>query len=134
MAGHAVTLKPNGPWGGPASDRSNVPFERPAGPKCEAMKFTYATSARPLEGFTIKRGIGVGGFGEVYYAVSDAGKEVALKRIQRHLDIELRGVGQCLNLKHPNLVSLFDIKYDDQGEAWVVMEYVIPSGFYVLLR
>jgi hypothetical protein len=124
MAGHAVTLKPNGPWGGPASDRSNVPFERPAGPKCEAMKFTYATSARPLEGFTIKRGIGVGGFGEVYYAVSDAGKEVALKRIQRHLDIELRGVGQCLNLKHPNLVSLFDIKYDDQGEAWVVMEYV----------
>jgi len=33
------------------------------------------------EGYTIKRGIGHGGFGEVYYATSDAGKEVALKLI-----------------------------------------------------
>ncbi|MFT7643699.1 MAG: hypothetical protein ACI9G1_005465, partial [Pirellulaceae bacterium] len=53
-----------------------------------------------------------------------AGKEVAIKRIQRNLDIEVRGASQCLNLKHVNLLSLFDIKYDDQGEGWVVMEYV----------
>jgi len=89
-----------------------------------AMRFTYATGARPLEGFTIKRGIGSGGFGQVYYAVSDAGKEVALKHIQRNLDVELRGVGQCLNLKHPNLLALYDIRYDEAGEGWVVMEYV----------
>jgi serine/threonine protein kinase len=88
------------------------------------MKFTYTSGSRPLDGFTIKRGIGSGGFGEVYFATSDAGKEVALKRIQRNLDIELRGVRQCLNLKHSNLVALFDIKYDDEGQAWVVMEYV----------
>ncbi len=88
------------------------------------MKFAYASGSRPLDGYTIKRGIGVGGFGEVYFATSDAGKEVALKHIQRNLDVELRGVGQCLNLKHPNLISLFDIRYDDQGEGWVVMEYV----------
>src|SRR5262245_59811812 len=44
----------------------------------QAMKFTYTSGARPLEGYTIKRGIGHGGFGEVYYAVSDGGKEVAL--------------------------------------------------------
>lgn len=88
------------------------------------MKFAYASGARPLEGYTIKRGIGVGGFGEVYFATSDAGKEVALKRIQRNLDVELRGVSQCLNLKHVNLISLFDIKYDDHGQGWVVMEYV----------
>ena len=56
------------------------------------MKFTYASGSRPLDGYMIKRGIGVGGFGEVYFATSDAGKEVALKRIQRNLDIELRGV------------------------------------------
>ncbi len=54
-------------------------------------RFTYASGARPLAGFTIKRGIGHGGFGEVYYAVSDAGKEVALKLIRRNLDVELRG-------------------------------------------
>lgn len=88
------------------------------------MKFAYASGSRPLEGYTIKRGVGVGGFGEVYFATSDAGKEVALKRIQRNLDVELRGVGQCLNLKHVNLIDLFDIKYDDHGEGWVVMEYV----------
>ncbi|MEX0710925.1 MAG: serine/threonine-protein kinase, partial [Pirellulales bacterium] len=88
------------------------------------MKFTYPSGSRPLEGYTIKRGIGRGGFGEVYYASSDAGKEVALKLIRRNLDVELRGVTQCLNLKHPNLLGLFDIRQDDLGDSWVVMEYV----------
>lgn len=88
------------------------------------MKFSYSSGAKPLQGFTIKRGIGVGGFGEVYFAISDAGKEVALKKIQRNLDIELRGVRQCLNLNHVNLISLWDIKTNAYGESWVVMEYV----------
>ncbi len=77
-----------------------------------------------MDGYTIKRGIGIGGFGEVYYATSDGGKDVALKRIQRNLDIELRGVRQCLNLKHHNLLALYDIKHDEAEQAWVVMEYV----------
>ena len=50
------------------------------------MKFTYTSAQRPLDGFTIKRGIGKGGFGEVYFAVSDGGKEVALKLLHRHPD------------------------------------------------
>ncbi|MBI82863.1 MAG: serine/threonine protein kinase [Planctomycetaceae bacterium] len=93
-------------------------------PQVGVMKFTHTSGSRPLEGYTIKRGIGVGGFGEVYFAVSDTGKEVALKHIQRNRDVELRGVSQCLNLKHPNLVSLFNIRYDEQESGWVVMEYV----------
>ncbi len=88
------------------------------------LKFAYASGSQPLDGYTIKRGIGVGGFGDVYYAHSDGGKEVALKRIQRNLDVEIRGVKQCLNLKHPNLLDLYDIRYDEQDQAWVVMEYV----------
>ena len=88
------------------------------------MKFVYTTGARPLDGYTIKRGVGIGGFGEVYFATSDAGKEVALKRIQRNLDVEIRGVTQCLNLKHPNLIAIYDIRYDDHGEGWIVMEFV----------
>ena len=88
------------------------------------MKFAYASGSKPLDGYTVKRGIGIGGFGEVYFATSDAGKEVALKKIQRNLDIELRGVRQCLNLKHANLIALWDIRYDEDGEAWVIMEYV----------
>lgn len=54
------------------------------------MKFSYPSGSKPLDGYTIKRGIGIGGFGEVYFALSDAGKEVALKKIQRNLDSTLR--------------------------------------------
>jgi len=89
-----------------------------------AMRFTYPSGSRPLEGYTIKRGVGRGGFGEVYFAVSDAGKEVALKLIRRNLEVELRGVTQCLNLKHANLIDLYDIRTDENDDRWVVMEYV----------
>src|SRR4051812_50055914 len=104
--------------------------ERPRAdlPRAATIKFTYASGARPLEGYTIKRGIGKGGFGEVYFAASDAGKEVALKHVERNLEVELRGVSQCLNLKHANLIDLFDIRYDEQGEAWVVMEYIAGAS------
>lgn len=96
------------------------PEDRPkAGPR-----FTYASGSQPLAGYTIKRGVGRGGFGEVYYAVSDAGKEVALKLIRRNLDVELRGVTHCLNLKHTNLVAIYDIRTDENDDRWVVMEYV----------
>jgi hypothetical protein len=88
------------------------------------MKFTYRCGQQPLPGYTIKRGIGWGGFGEVYFAVSDAGKEVALKWIRSNLDVELRGVQQCLNLKHPHLVHLYDLRTDAVGQNWLVMEYV----------
>jgi serine/threonine protein kinase len=87
-------------------------------------RFLYAGGMRPFDGYTIKRGVGQGGFGEIYYAVSDSGKEVALKLVRRNLDVELRGIRQCLNLKHPNLLHLFDIRQDDNGDTWVVMEYV----------
>lgn len=87
-------------------------------------KFTHKSGTKPLPGYTIKRGIGWGGFGEVYYAISDGGKEVALKLVQRHLEVELRGISHCLNLKHPHLVSLYDVIQNDKGESWVVMEYL----------
>src|SRR5262249_47656090 len=56
-------------------------------------------------------------------AVSDGGKEVAIKLIRHNLDVELRGVTHCLNLKHPNLIALYDVKQDEQDNSWVVMEY-----------
>jgi len=93
-------------------------------PQAANTRFLYPSGARPLDGYTIKRGVGHGGFGEVYYAVSDAGKEVAIKLIRRNLDIELRGVTQCLNLKHPNLLAIFDIRQGEHDENWVIMEYV----------
>jgi len=88
------------------------------------MRFRYEPESKPLDGYTIKRAIDRGGFGEVYYALSDAGKEVALKLLQDNLDVELRGIAQCLNLKHPNLMSIFDVRENADGEYWVVMEFV----------
>ena len=98
------------------------------------MKFTYSSGQRPLDGFTLKRGIGAGGFGEVYYALSDGGMEVALKVVRGQQDVELRGIAQCLNLKHPHLVSLYDLKTDPQGEHWVVMEYVAGETLGTVLN
>jgi serine/threonine protein kinase len=97
-------------------------------------QFVYTSGDRPLDGYTIKRGIGRGGFGEVYYAMSDGGKEVALKQIQRHLDVELRGVSQCLNLKHANLVVLYDVKQSERGENWVIMEFVSGDNLAELIE
>ncbi|MBN9122978.1 MAG: serine/threonine protein kinase, partial [Planctomycetes bacterium] len=93
-----------------------------------SMKFTYRSGQRPLDGFTLKRGVGQGAFGEVYFAVSDGGKEVALKLLRGHTDAELRGVSHCLNLKHPNLVHLYDLRTDAVGHHWVVMEYVFGES------
>ena len=87
-------------------------------------RYTFGSGARPLEGYTIKRAIGRGGFGEVYYATSDSGKEVALKLITRNLEIERRGVAQCMNLKCQNLLAIHDIKGNDEGDTFVIMEYV----------
>jgi hypothetical protein len=88
------------------------------------FRYTYGSGARPLDGYTIKRAIGRGGFGEVYYATSDSGKEVALKFITRNVEVERRGVAQCMNLKCPNLLAIYDIRSNDAGETFVVMEYV----------
>jgi len=89
-----------------------------------SMNFRYEPESKPLNGYTIKRAIQRGGFGEVYYALSDGGKEVALKLLQSNADVELRGIAQCLNLKHSNLLSIFDVKESAAGEQFVIMEYV----------
>ncbi len=97
-----------------------MPMNSPQG----VHRYTFGSGARPLDGYTIKRAVGRGGFGEVYYATSDSGKEVALKLILHNLEVERRGVAQCMNLKCPNLLTIYDLKTNDAGESFVVMEYV----------
>jgi hypothetical protein len=97
-------------------------------------RYTFGSGARPLDGYTIKRAIGRGGFGEVYYATSDSGKEVALKLILRNLDVERRGVVQCMNLKCPNLLTIFDLKSNDAGDTFVIMEYVAGPSLASVLK
>ena len=97
------------------------------------QRYQYQHGDRPLEGYTIQRAAGRGGFGEVYYAVSDSGREVAIKAIQNYEQIELRGISQCMNLKSPHLVSVFDVKYNDQNEPFVIMEFVSGPSLRELL-
>lgn len=88
------------------------------------MAYTYKHGDRPLEGITIQRAVGRGGFGEVYYAVSDSGKQLALKYLRENPEVELRGISHVMNLKSPHLVTIYDVKKDAHDGPWVVMEYV----------
>lgn len=97
-------------------------------------RYTFGSGSRPLDGYTIKRAIGRGGFGEVYYATSDSGKEVALKLILRNLEVERRGVTECMNLKCPHLLTIFDLKTIDEGDTFVVMEYVAGPSLASVLK
>jgi eukaryotic-like serine/threonine-protein kinase len=124
-------------------DRSVTGLENPMGSSDMANanptpqtqgRYAFGSGARPLEGYTIKRAIGRGGFGEVYYATSDSGKEVALKLILRNLEVERRGVMQCMNLKCPNLLTIFDLKTNDDGDTFVVMEYVSGPSLASVLK
>ncbi|MCU0916856.1 MAG: protein kinase, partial [Planctomycetes bacterium] len=96
--------------------------------------YQYKYGDRPLEGYTIQRAAGRGGFGEVYYAISDSGRQVALKVIQSYEQIELRGISQCMNLKSPHLVTVFDVKYNDKGKPFVIMEYVSGPSLADVLK
>lgn len=89
-----------------------------------SLRFAYAASDRPLPGLAILRPVGRGASGEVYQAVSDSGKTLALKLLQRNWEIELRGLRDCLRLpRHPNLLDLHDVRQSAAGDWWVVMDY-----------
>lgn len=100
------------------------------------MGFRFQCGEKPLAGYTIKRGIGSGGFGDVYLAVSDGGKDVALKCIRSTMnrEIEKRGVSQCINLKHPSLLTLYDLRTDDRQEIWVVMELLLGQSLALVIN
>ena len=103
---------------------------RHAGP---GGRYVYASGARPLEGYTVKRAIGRGGFGEVYYALTDAGKEVALKLVTRNLEVERRGAIQCMNLKSQHLIAIHDLRSNAEGDSFVIMEYVAGPSLASIL-
>lgn len=87
-------------------------------------RYYYRAGDRPLDGVTIKRAIGRGGFGEVYFAVTDAGKQLAVKHITRAVEVERRGAAHCINIKSHNLIQLYDFRTNAEGASFVLMEYV----------
>ncbi|MCG3132112.1 MAG: Serine/threonine-protein kinase PknD [Phycisphaerae bacterium] len=97
------------------------------------MAFTFKHGDRVLDQYTIQRAVGRGGFGEVYYALSDGGREVAIKHLRDNPDVELRGVAHCINLKSPHLVSIFDVRKNEHGEYFIIMEYISGASLRDLL-
>src|SRR4051812_41485749 len=95
--------------------------------------FQYKHGDKPLEGFTIQRAAGRGGFGEFCSAVGDSGGGLSLRAVTGYEQIELRGISQCMNLKNPHLVSIFDVKYNDQNRPFVIMEFVAGPSLRQLL-
>ncbi|HHH76647.1 MAG TPA: serine/threonine protein kinase, partial [Phycisphaerae bacterium] len=112
---------------------NQIPNNQAAGEGNKALSFAYQYGDKPLDGYTIQRALGRGGFGEVYYALSDSGRQVALKVVQGYEQIELRGVQQCMNLKNPHLVTIFDVKYNQTAKPFVIMEYVAGPSLRELL-
>ena len=96
--------------------------------------YRYQQGDQPLEGYTIQYALGRGGFGEVYFGISDSGREVALKAVQNYEDVELRGISHCMNLKSPHLVTIFDVRRGQGGVPWVIMEYVSGPSLHEVLN
>jgi len=88
------------------------------------VAYTFKHGDRPLEGITVQRAVGRGGFGEVYYAVADSGKQIALKYLRENPEVELRGIAHVMNLKSPHLITIYDVKQNAANEPFVIMEYV----------
>ncbi len=88
------------------------------------MAYTFKHGDRPLEGLTVQRAVGRGGFGEVYYALTDSGKQVALKFLRENPEIELRGIGHVMNLKSPHLITIYDVRRNAASDPFVIMEYI----------
>lgn len=98
------------------------------------MAYTFKHGDRPLDGVTIQRAVGRGGFGEVYYALADSGKQIALKYLRENPEVELRGISHVMNLKSPHLISIFDVKHNPAGESFVLMEYVTGPSLRELMN
>lgn len=97
------------------------------------MAYTFKHGDRPIEGVTVQRAVGRGGFGEVYYALTDSGKQVAVKYLRENPEVELRGIAQVMNLKSPHLITIYDVRHNADGEPFVIMEYVSGPSLRDLL-
>ena len=81
--------------------------------------------------YDLEREIGRGGMGAVWLARDTVlGREVALKRIgllpgaaTPDLERAEREARLAARLNHPHVVAVFDL-VDDEGDTWLVMEYV----------
>ncbi|HEX8795682.1 MAG TPA: protein kinase [Polyangiaceae bacterium] len=105
---------------------------------CGAELSKHTPQEDPLVGRTLPGGyrvthaVGVGGMGRVYCAEQVAlGRTVAVKVVHPHLADDELTVARFLNearaasrLSHPNSVAIFDFGRTEEGQPYIVMEYL----------
>ncbi len=103
-----------------------------------ALEHDTANREDPLIGRTLPGGyrvthvVGIGGMGRVYCAEQVAlGRTVAVKVVHPHLADDELAAARFLNeartasrLSHPNSVAIFDFGRTEQGQPYIVMEYL----------
>ena len=84
--------------------------------------------------YTVERVLGKGNMGTVYLMRSPEGEPFAVKIMHREMvshDLRVRFVREAefaMNIRHNNLVSVYDVGEDpDTGLCYIIMEYV-PGG------
>src|ERR1700692_4291409 len=83
-------------------------------------------------GYRVTHLVGVGGMGRVYCAEQVAlGRTVAVKVVHPHLADDELAAGRFLHeasaasrLSHPNSVAIFDFGQTEEGQPYIVMEYL----------
>jgi serine/threonine-protein kinase len=83
-------------------------------------------------GYRVTHVVGIGGMGRVYCAEQVAlGRTVAVKVVHPHLADDELAAARFLNeartasrLSHPNSVAIFDFGRTEQGQPYIVMEYL----------
>ena len=77
--------------------------------------------------------LGSGGFGSVYHVFSRRyQEEFALKVIQKN-ELSSRETFALTNLRHPNIVTVYDI-FEDDSHVFLVLEYCPGGSFEQLYR
>src|SRR5882724_6427906 len=84
--------------------------------------------------YKINRILGEGGMGCVYEGeqkLGDTIRKVAIKTLHPHLSHDPkilarfeREVGTVASLQHPNTIQVFDFGKTDEGQLYIVMEFV----------
>jgi serine/threonine-protein kinase len=93
--------------------------------------------------YSIERLLGRGGMGEVWLAVqSPLARKVALKVLKPPQSIDddpnfdarfLREAAAAARLTHPNTITVFDFGQTDEGQLYIVMEYLEGNDLRTLL-